>query len=194
MRQSTFWGGIGLTLGLVVTGGAVSSAEEPAFMAKEIEVVSAQPAALALTLKTDRESGRYHVGEKVAFSIETTRDCYLTLLNIGTSGQVKLLLPNQFQRGNLLRVGTSQRVPEMGAPFEFTLNGPPGKEGVMAICALDSIPVSPLTTGVLAPSSEVSVNVQVNTKDIETMLRPLSKDRWAIATITLEVEPTSPTR
>lgn len=190
----TYLSWIGLMLGLVAAVGGVNAAEGPLSTTKEIEVAPGPPPTFALALKADRESGRYRVGEKVAFSVETTRDCYLTLLNIGTSGQVKLLLPNQFQRGNLLRAGASQRVPTTEAPFEFTLNGPPGTEGVMAICALDAIPVGlqPAATWVLP--SQVSVAVQVQTKDIEATLKPIPKDRWAIATITLEVEPSGPSQ
>lgn len=130
----------------------------------------------------------------MAFFVDTTRDCYLTLLNIGTSGQVKLLLPNQFQRANLLRAGVSQRVPETAAPFEFTLSGPPGAEGVMAICALDAIPMGLQPAAAASAPNQVSVAVQVTPKDIEAALKPIPRDRWAIATISLEVEPPGPTR
>jgi len=191
-RYSAYLRAIGLALGLLQAAGEVGAAEKPAFTSKEIEVAPAPPPAFAVTLRAERESRRYRVGEKVVFSVETTRDCYLTLLNIGTSGQVKVLLPNQFQRGNLLRAGVSQRVPESGSSFEFTLSGPPGTEGVMAICALDSIPIALQPVGAGPLPGQVSVTVQVSTKDIETALKSVPKDRWAIATISLEVEAPRP--
>jgi len=183
---------MGVALGLVVGVAGVGADETVAAETKEIEV-SPTPPPFVLTLRADRESGRYRLGEKVAFSVEVTRDCYLTLLNIGTSGQVKLLFPNQFQSGNLLRAGAPQRVASIGAPFEFTLNGPPGTEGVMAICALDAIPVGFQPTAGIPPG-QVSVTVQVTTKDIEAALKPIPKDRWAVATISLEVESSGPSR
>jgi hypothetical protein len=62
----------------------------------------------------------------------------------------------------------------------------------MAICALDSIPIALQPVGAGPLPGQVSVTVQVSTKDIETALKSVPKDRWAIATISLEVEAPRP--
>lgn len=185
-----------LAVGLLA-GCAGARAEEervlPPRSVKEIDVGPAPFAAeppLAVKLWADRENYRYRVGEKVTFFVEATRDCFLTLLNVGTSGQVKVLFPNTFQKANAVRATAAHAIPGQAAAFEFTLAGPPGVEGVMAICALDYLSLAPGTgTESGQPPYPGSGRPIATPKDIEVQLKPIPKDRWATATISLDVEP-----
>ncbi len=180
-----------LAMGLLAGFAAAHAEEEPAPETKEIEV-SPAPAPgeppLGVKLWADRETNRYRVGEKVTFFVEATKDCYLTLLNIGTSGQVKLLFPNQFQKANRIKAGIVHRIPAPDAPFELTFVGPPGTEGVMAICALDNLLLVAQPTAAGPASSPSSTAPVATVKDIEVQLKPVPKERWATATLKLEVE------
>ncbi len=97
--------------------------------------------------RTELHPGKsaYPVGENAMFRFTTTQDCYLTLVNIGTSGKWTLLLPNPYQphtRNTLVRAGTQGRMfpsPEDG--FEFTVGPPLGSERIKAICTTKPIAI-----------------------------------------------------
>ena len=38
----------------------------------------------------------YHIGDTITFKFKSDRDCYLTLLNVGTTGTVTVLYPNKY--------------------------------------------------------------------------------------------------
>lgn len=188
---------VGMACAVLQMGGSVAVAgEKPAASTRDIEVGPAPAPSepgFSLRIWPDRDSRRYRVGEHVSFFVETSRDCYLTLLNIGTSGQVKLLLPNQFQRGNLISGGVVHTLPPKAGPYTYTASGPPGTEGVMAICALDNVPVvsqSFVITGQVfyqVPGPPEAVR-----KDIEAQLKPVARERWVTVTMTVDVEPIDP--
>lgn len=165
----------------------------PQAVPKEIDVSQVPVAGegpLEVKLRADRGTPRYRAGDKVTFLVEATRNCFLTLLNVGTSGQVKVLFPNAFQKANAVRANILHPIPGQGATYEFTLAGPQGLEGVIAICSLDSPsvrPVFPRIPGQPAPLGDG--RPEPTAKDIAVDPKPVSQDRWAMAIMTLEVEP-----
>ena len=94
-----------------------------------------------LRLATDK--ARYRLGEAVSIFISAPEPCYLTLFNIGSSGRVRVLLPNAAQPRNLLPAGTPVVFPGPGSHLELTPIGPAGVETVTAVCTADNRPVIP---------------------------------------------------
>jgi hypothetical protein len=198
MGTASRFGVVVMVLALWLAGCAAARAEEEgSFSPMDIKEIEVGPALtpssppMAVKLWADRESNRYRVGETVVFFVETNRDCYLTLLNIGTSGQVRVLFPNSFQKANAVLGDIEQAVPGETATFEFTLAGPPGVEGVTAICALDNFLMAAGTSTRLGqvPYRSSGDHPTATTKDIEVQLKRIPKGRWAMATTSLEVEP-----
>lgn len=90
--------------------------------------------------KTEIEPLRssYRVGETAEFRFRTNQDCYLTVLSIGPSGTMTMLLPN-FERPtpNMTLVRADMgwiTFPSADDGFQFTINPPLGTERVKAIC------------------------------------------------------------
>ena len=81
------------------------------------------------------------MGEPVLLYASTTAPCYLTLVNIGSSGQVRVLLPNAAQPQNLIPAGQTVVFPVTGSNLQLTPMGPPGVETVVATCSADNQPV-----------------------------------------------------
>ena len=92
-----------------------------------------------LRVATDRPS--YRLGESVRVYASTTQPCYLTLFNVGPSGQVRVLLPNAMQPQTLLPGGQVMVFPAQG--MELRPMGPAGLETLLAVCSSDSEPVRP---------------------------------------------------
>jgi hypothetical protein len=75
----------------------------------------------------------YRVNDLPVFSITSSKDCHLTLINVEAGGDGTVIFPNQFQQDNLLPAKTEVKFPGDSAPFQFRLKDP-GTETVIAIC------------------------------------------------------------
>lgn len=95
--------------------------------------------ASGLRIAVDRP--RYRMGEAVAVYVSTDLPCYLTLVNIGSSKEARVLLPNAAQPQNLLPSGQTVVFPAMGSNLRVVPVGPPGVETITAICTTDNQPV-----------------------------------------------------
>ena len=92
-----------------------------------------------LRIATDKT--RYRLGEAVTVYASSTVPCYLTLVNIGSSGQARVLLPNAAQPQNYLPAGQTVVFPGAGTNLTVTPVGPAGVETVTAVCSADNQPV-----------------------------------------------------
>lgn len=91
-----------------------------------------------------RWAANYHVGDAIVVCFRATRDCYLTLLNLGTSGRLTIRFPNALYPDNFLYVPASSMKSQVKTPgqdygFEYRLQGPPGTERLKAIATLDRV-------------------------------------------------------
>ena len=94
-----------------------------------------------LRIAVDRS--RYRMGEPVSVYVNSAVPCYLTLVNIGSSGQARVLLPNMAQPQNYMPAGQTVVFPGVGSSLRVTPIGPAGVETVTAVCSADNRPVVP---------------------------------------------------
>jgi hypothetical protein len=87
--------------------------------------------AVGLTLRPERPVCR--IGDTVRVAVE--KDCRLSLISLGTSGQAVRLFPNEFQVDNVIRAGQTVLVPPDRSPVQFKAQGPAGVEGLIATCS-----------------------------------------------------------
>ena len=83
----------------------------------------------------------YQVGEPVSIFVSSDTPCYLTLVNTGSSGVSRVLVPNAAQPQNFLPAGQVVVFPGGGSNLSLTPVGPEGIETVTAICSADNQPV-----------------------------------------------------
>jgi hypothetical protein len=103
---------------------------------------TAGPASYGLSVRSDRPA--YRVGEAVQLSVSTTRDCRLTLISVGASGNAVQLFPNTAQRDNLVRAGQAVLVPPPQSQLQIVARAPAGVEAIMAVCREAASPVPAL--------------------------------------------------
>jgi hypothetical protein len=123
-----------------------------------------------------------------------TRDCYLTLLNIGTSGKLTVLFPNTEQRDNFIVAGRIYQIPSPEAEFGFQLQGPPGLEKLKAIATLTR---RELLESNFAPDGSVFWTVRPregarNIAVIQRNVTSLPPEQWAEAECEFEVSGEAP--
>jgi len=88
-------------------------------------------------LSVNRPNATYKFDEEVAFKFEASKDCYLTLLNIGSSGKVSIIFPNQYQKENFVKANVEYQVPAEVAKFIYRAAPPEGTDVVKAIATLN---------------------------------------------------------
>jgi uncharacterized protein DUF4384 len=142
----------------------------------------------AVAIKLSTNQTQYRVGDRVTFSFEANRDAFVTLVNVGTSGEVTILFPNRFSGGHGVKAGKSYRVPDAADSYELQIKGPPGVELVYVLVTLK--PVIFISTdfpsggGVFHSATERAASF---TRDINAAAKSIPLREQAKAMIELEV-------
>jgi hypothetical protein len=101
-----------------------------------------------LDASPDEKLVEARVGDVLRFNFRAERDCYLTLINVGTSGKITILFPNEYQPDGLVRGGRVYRTETKGEmPFRIRAKGPPGRELVKVIATVEPLELSSLRLG-----------------------------------------------
>jgi hypothetical protein len=82
------------------------------------------------------------IGEEIAFSVESERDGYLTLVDLGTDGTVAMLLPNADIRSVRVSAGRPLTYPAPGGDLVFTALEPAGSGLVRAFVTPEPLDVA----------------------------------------------------
>jgi len=136
----------------------------------------------------------YRVGEKIYVYFWCNRDCFLTLINVGTTGNVTVLFPNNMVYDSAIHSGIVWRFPREHDPFDYKLIGPPGVETIKAIAtvkpvALIDIPVAERERIFQTlPSDQATRDILI----VRRKVLSLRTDEWAEATCAFAVEEALP--
>lgn len=90
----------------------------------------APPFEVGVWLAGERSS--FGIGELVTFHARSEREGYLTLVDVGTDGQVTVLFPNPYERDNRVRAGQTYTFPSPAMDFEIVAEPPAGRGLVRA--------------------------------------------------------------
>lgn len=128
----------------------------------------------------NKESLTYAPGEEVVFTVQSNRDAYLTLLNIGTSGKVHIIFPNKHQQDNFVRAGQPVKVPAPGGPFSYRVSGPAGTEVVKVIATQSELNLAKgQEVRPAGPFKTFAKGAEALAKDIEVVLAEVPQNQWA---------------
>ena len=98
------------------------------------------------------------IGDVIRLNFRAQRDCYLTVINVGTSGRVTVLFPNEHRPDGWIRGGRVYQTETEGEmPFKIRAVGPPGRELVKAVATLEPIELASLQMGTLGASGTRSI-------------------------------------
>lgn len=89
-------------------------------------------------LKVTFDTGRnlYSFGDLLSITVHPDKDCYLTVLNWDTDGNLVQLFPNEYVKDNWLEGGLPHTLPPRGAKYEFFTTGT-GTERLKIIAVTD---------------------------------------------------------
>jgi len=133
-----------------------------------------------IRLKPVSKKGKFYVGDQIAFEVTSSKDAYLTIIDVGTSGKAHVIFPNRWNKNNKIRKGKVYRIPGSDADYSFKLRGPAGVNYVKAIATLK--PVQFLPREVLIDAEEGFAEIKdpdKAAKDISVELGKQDKKGWA---------------
>lgn len=144
------------------------------------------PVGTPVQLKLWADKQEYKVGETLRVSFEASRDGYVTLVNVGTSGRITVLYPNAYAPDHAVKGGRVYSVPAQGDPYELTLSGPEGTEFVYAVFMTSSIKFAEAN---FAKSKFTVVNETAVefTRDINVALKTIPLKEQADAALEINV-------
>jgi len=86
----------------------------------------------------DKQCGSpYYTGEKIAIYFSANADGYVTLYDIGTTGNVLVVFPNQHIPDNYVKAGQTYVIPNERYAYDLIVEGPEGIEYVNAVASQD---------------------------------------------------------
>ena len=156
----------------------------------------------------DRGDYTYASGEDVKLFVKTSKDAYVTVLNVDPAGQTTILFPNEYQPDNLVRANRAVEVPDAASLSRIVVTGTTGTELIKVIASTE--PIAPFEARQLAaagPYQLVSARGQGVARSLAvTMLgdapgtvapppsttasvRPVSSAEWAVCHQTISTIP-----
>ena len=123
---------------------------------------------------TDKKE--YTIGDTLTIYVRSDKDCYLSLLDIGTSGKLTLLFPNSLYKDNFIQGGKTYSIPGDFWGFSLKVLAPLGIERIKAIATLKpfSLVKSKIYQGFYSLEKE---NVR-GLRDIKVNMKTLSSMTW----------------
>lgn len=96
---------------------------------------------------TSEKSRGFRMGDQIRIDVSTKIDAHLTLINIGTSGTIAVILPNLWKQETRIETAKPRSFPDSVTPeCDLTLSGPPGRERIVAIVTQSPLPIAVLPT------------------------------------------------
>lgn len=138
-----------------------------------------------VSLTAVRKEPVFKLGGDVIFQVKSDHDCHLTLIDIGTSGKMSLLLPNALCANPTLKAGKPAHFPGPEfVEFAFTLTGLTGRERLIAIATTRPLGGLPTATAgeVLATLTDSAIS------RIAQTVKALPGDQWSAAACEFTIE------
>ncbi len=123
---------------LLLWSGAALAAEKEAkdIVIQEASKIHSDNPDFKVKIKPARKSGKFGIGDRVAFRFTSNRDAYVTIVDIGTSGKVHVIFPTKHHKSNRVVKGRVYTIPAKDSDYVFRVKGPTGVNYVKAIATL----------------------------------------------------------
>jgi len=105
------------------------------------QVGTPRPGSLQVLVSADRPDATYAVGETVRLTLTSNEDAYVTVFDIGPTGQVTQLFPNQYQTNNRVLANRSIEIAGGATGARITAAGPAGAELIKVIASSKPVTV-----------------------------------------------------
>jgi len=103
-------------------------------------IVNPVPSDLTVRTWVDKDPNKtgnpaYQPGENIRISVQVNQDAYVYLFSVKSNGDIGPILPNAFDRDNLIRANEVRTFPPASARYNFTVDLPEGQDRVLAVAS-----------------------------------------------------------
>lgn len=169
---------------------ALAAAKSVKDIIAQAEAIQNPNADFKIEIWPERSDGKYKIGEEVTLLFKANKDCYINIIDIGTSGKVKIIYPNQWHKSSKIEKGKTYRLPQKNSKFVFKVNPPAGENYVKAIATLNKVelvkPEHVESTGAFVEIKDPEPAI----KDIGVELEKIGGNKWAEANTKIIIEST----
>lgn len=144
------------------------------------------------------QNKEFRIGEEVIFGFSADKECYVAVIDLGTSGNVTLLFPNKWHTNNKAEKGVEYSIPPKKSDYLLKVQGPAGTERVKVVACLDPIftKVESLQEEIKTPVGDSSPGgsaflsmkrPRIVLKDIAATLAKVDPSRWAASEVAFDI-------
>ena len=119
----------------------VLTVEQTAIQAVQAPPPPAAANPLGVVAWVDHADNTYAHGEQVRLFVQTNKDAYVTVLNVGPDGSTTVLFPNRYQTDNRVRSNTVTEVPDRTSGARIAVSGTTGAELIKVIASSRPAPL-----------------------------------------------------
>lgn len=131
----------------------------------------------------------YAPGEFIVIEAWASEDCYLSLYDISTVGEVTQIFPNSYASDNLIQGGQIYPIPAKSDKFDFEVSGPAGVEKVRGVCTKANVNFfEERTRDSQDPFPSISDESAPFERALNNELGNLPNTQWTEAEVTFEVQ------
>ena len=134
---------------------------------------------LSVTAWVDRDDNTYAVGEKVRLFVKPSRDAWITVLNVGASGQTTMLFPNAHQKDNKVPGNQAVEVPSPASSARFTVTAPVGRELIKVVASTSPTPLFPaMKMRSAGPFATLEADARSVARDLQVTMDTQANQEW----------------
>ena len=125
----------------VGSGAAGLTAEQASMQSVQAPTGAGPTGSLGVVAWVDRADDTYAYGERVRLFVQTSKDAYVTVLNVAPDGATTVLFPNRFQADHWVRANTITEIPDPSSQVRIAVSGPAGAELIKVIASNQPVPL-----------------------------------------------------
>lgn len=129
-------------------------------------------ASFKISVRTDRDV--YRLGDRARIYLTANRDCYVTVLNMRSNGDITRLFPNKYDKNNFIKANIEHSVPEKGSRYELAISEPPGRESIKVIATSRQVSLGEINTAISAGTNVLTRSMHGNLQEQDTFFREIS--------------------
>ena len=134
---------------------------------------------LSVTAWVDHADNTYAVGEKVRLFVKPSRDAWITVLNVGPSGQTTVLFPNAYQKDNKVSGNHTVEIPSPASGAHIRVSAPVGRELIKVVASTSPVPLFPAgKTRSAGPFATVEADARSVARDLQVTMDTQANQEW----------------
>ena len=153
--------------------------EQTAVHAVQAPAAAGGAGGLAVTAWVDHADNTYAVGERVRLFVKPSKDAYVTVLNVGPSGQTTMLFPNAHQKDNKVSGGRTVEIPSPESGALIKVAAPVGRELIKVVASTSPVPLFPAVKMRSAgPFATVEADARSVARDLQVTMDTQASQEW----------------